>query len=336
MRRNLGLGLFGLGVLLLVLAPVIRFAVAPQLVRAPLDVDVTLPHGGTDFRYLSATEGREVVLPHVSVTRHIQGDVKSGNHDVAVYEQGLCLTRDDKDQKLGCLENDPRTIVNFYTRFAFDRVTGLAVSGAKCGSSGKENCQQAEDGDTVVHQGLGFTFPQLTEKKTYLYWDNVARKAYPMQYVDQEKKEGLTVYKFRQVITDAPAMTSGVFPSLYSNTRTLWIEPTTGAIIHGQEEINQRLTGRASNDPGAAMRDPSLAGLTALQGTLAFTPEADRIQAKIARDGIASINLIRVYLPLGSLVLGVILVAVGLVLTLARGGQPRPSGRVRAASPAAA
>ncbi len=323
MKRNLGLVLFGLGVLLLVLAPVIRFVVAPQLVRAPLDVDVTLPHAGTDFRYLSSTEGRVVVLPHVSVTRHIQGDVKSGNHDVAVYEQALCLTRDDNDEKLGCLENDPRIIANFYTRFAFDRVTALAVTGNKCGSSGKENCQQAEDGDTVVHQGLGMTFPMFTEKKTYPYWDSPARKAYPMRYIDQETKEGLTVYKFQQVITDAPAMTGGVFPSLYSNTRTLWVEPKTGAIIHGREEINQRLTGRASNDPGAAMRDPSLAGLTALQGTLEFTPEADRIQAKIAKDGIKSIDLIRLYLPLGSLVLGLILVVVGLVLALPRGGEPR-------------
>jgi hypothetical protein len=313
-KRTVGLVLFGLGVLLLVLAPLVRYVVAPQLVRAPVDVDVTLPHGGTSFRYLSATEGKEVLLPHVSVTRHIQGDVKAANHSVAVYEQALCLTRDDNDEKLGCLENDPRIIVNFYTRFAFDRVTGLAISGNKCGSSGKQNCQQAEDGDTVVHEGVGMTFPMFTQKKTYPYWDNVARKAYPMQFVDVEKKQGLTVYKFRQVITDAPAMTGGVLPSLYSNTRTLWVEPKTGAIIHGQEEIDQRLTGRASNDPGAEMRDPSLAGLTALQGTLAFTPEADRTQAKIARDGIQSIDLIRVYLPLVSLVLGFLLVLLGLLL----------------------
>lgn len=327
MKRTVGLALFGLGVFLLVLAPVIRFAVAPQLVRAPVDVDVTLPHGGTDFRYLSATEGKEVVLPHVSVTRHIQGDVKAANHDVAVYEQALCLTRDDNDEKLGCLENDPRIIVNFYTRFAFDRVSGLAVSGNKCGSNGKQDCQQAEDGDTVVHEGLGMTFPQFTEKKTYPFWDVPSRAAYPMKFVDVEKREGLTVYKFRQVITDAPAMTNGVFPSLYSNTRTLWVEPTTGAIIHGQEEIDQRLTGRASTDPGSEMRDPALAGLTALQGTLAFTPEANRIQADIARDGIRSIEMIRLWLPLVSLCLGIVLTLVGALLYAA--SRPSPGRRAR-------
>ena len=111
-------------------------------------------------------------------------------------------------------------------------------------------------------------------------------------------------------------MTSGIFPSLYSNIRTLWVEPATGVTIHGQEQIDQRLTGLASTEPGAAMRDPALAGKTALKGTLAFTDSADRIQAKLARDGISSIRGITVILPLVCLVLGLILAGFGLFLAM--------------------
>ena len=326
-KRKVGLVVFGLGVALLVMAPVIRFGVAPQLVRAPLDINVTLKAGGTGFEYLDAEVGETVPIT-VDVTRHIRGDVAAGNHDVAVYDESLCLTRDDAGEEPGCLRNDPRIISNFQDRVAFDRVSGYAVQGNVCGDSGDQDCGASVDGEPTVHEGLGYKFPMHTEKKDYLYFDTVSKKAWPMRYQGVERREGLPVYTFEQTITDAPAMTNGVFPSLYSNVRTLWVEPTTGVIIHGEEQINQRLTGLASLEPGASMRDPALAGLTALKGTLAFDESADQAQAELARDGISSIRAVEVFLPLGCLVLGLILIIVGVVLirrdSSSRRSEPEP------------
>lgn len=313
MKRSVGLVLFGVGVVLLVMAPVVKFAVAPALVRAPLDINVTLKAGGSGFQYLDATAGAVVPIT-VDITRHIRGDVAAGNHDVAVYDETLCLTRDDQNQHPGCLRNDPRIIANYQDRVAFDRVTGYAVSGAKCGPSGAGECSAAVDGQPVEHKGLGYKFPMFTEKKDYEYFDTVSKQSWPMVFKGVETREGLQVYRFEQTITDAPAMTSGIFPSLYSNVRTLWVEPLTGAVIHGQEQIDQRLTGLASTVPGSPVRDPTLVGKTALKGTLAFTPAADKIQADLARKGISSITAITVIVPLGALILGLILVGLGLFL----------------------
>lgn len=312
-KRSVGLVMFGLGVMLLVMAPVIRFWVAPRLIRAPLDTNVVLKAGGDNFLYLDAKAGGIVPIT-VDITRHIRGDVAAGNQDVAVYDESLCLTRDDNHTNPGCLRGDPRIVANYQDRIAFDRVTAYAVNGKKCGPDGNQACGESTDGVPTEHEGIGYIFPMGTQKKTYLYFDTIARKASDMVFKGVETKEGLEVYRFEQVITDAPAMTSGIFPSLYSNTRIVWVEPTTGVIIHGQETINQRLTGLASMEPGAPMRDPALAGLTALKGTLAFTPSANKIEAKLARDGISSIRLVRVILPLVALFLGLILLGFGLFL----------------------
>ena len=42
----------------------------------------------------------------VDITRHIRGDVAAGNHDVAVYDETLCLTRDDDNEHPQDSENN--------------------------------------------------------------------------------------------------------------------------------------------------------------------------------------------------------------------------------------
>ncbi|MCE1178622.1 MAG: DUF3068 domain-containing protein [Micrococcales bacterium] len=312
MKRILGLLAFGLGVLLLVMAPVIKFAVAPGLLKAPVDLDVTLPHGGENFTYLSAKDGGEIVLPYVSVSRHIRTNTDLSNDKVAVYEQALCLSRSDDKAQLPCTTgSDDRTIANYYRSFAFDRKTGMAVNGNVCGSDGKTDCKNTYNDKPVTREGVGSIFPMGTEKKDYLVWDDPSGKAWPAKFSGVEKIEGLETYKFVQTITDAPADTKGL-PSLYSNTRTLWVEPRTGATIHGQEELDQRLTGE---EPGKSGLNPQLENKTALKGTLAFLPEANKIQADKAREGIKSIDMITKWLPLALLVLGALLALLGYLLS---------------------
>jgi hypothetical protein len=315
MKRGLSLLLIGLGVLLLVLAPLVKFVVAPHVVKAPLDINAEIDAGGDGFNYLDATVGKVVPIS-VSVTRHILGDVSAGNKNVAVYDESLCLTRDDDHKGLGCQRaGSPLLLTNSSDRVAFDRISGEPVTGNVCGANADQDCKANVNGDTSIkHTGLGYKFPIDTKKQTYQFFDTVVGKSFPAEYKGTEKKGGLDCYKFVQVVTNQPAYTNGVLPSTYTNTRTVWVEPTTGVIVDGSEDLNQVLTGRATLDPSSELRDPALAGLTALQGLLSFTDPTIKSQAKLATDNLPKIHAVRLYLPLGALVLGLICVVAGVLL----------------------
>jgi Porin PorA len=332
MKQALSLVLVGLGVFLLVLAPIVRFWVAPHIIRAPLDINAEIDAGGDGFNYLDATVGKNVTIP-VSVTRHIIGDVSAGNKNVAVYDESLCLTRDDDHKGLGCQRaGSPLLLTNSSDRVAFDRVSGQPVAGNVCGAKENQDCKANVNGDTTIkHTGLGYKFPIDTKKQTYQFFDTVVGKSFPAVYKGTEKRGGLDCYKFVQEIKDQPAYTNGVLPSTYTNTRTVWVEPTTGVIVDGSENLNQVLTGRASLDPSSELRDPALAGLTALQGLLSFTDPTIKSQAKLATDNLPKIHAVRLYLPIGALVLGLISLIAGLVLSRRTDlAPPEQAGRSQA------
>jgi hypothetical protein len=321
------------GVFLLVFAGVVRFAVADRAVKAPLAIPekyTKILAYGRNFNYFDAAVGRNVRIS-VSITRTVIGDVEAGDSSNAVYDESLCLTRDLDNSHPGCVQkSDPqhRLITNSTDRVAFDRKSGYAVNDPKYHAN--------VDGDTRIrHEGLSYKFPIDTKKKTYLFFDTVVGKAFPMKYVETDKIEGLDVYKFTQRIVDQPVYTNHTFPSTYTNTRTVWIEPTTGVIVKGQEVLTQTLTGRENLDPNSPVVEPKLAGIVALQGLLAFTPDTVRLQAQLAKDNLPKIHLVRLWLPLISLILGAILLVVGVLLYRSRrtpgeqdGGEGPPDEKV--------
>ena len=302
-----------LGVFFLVLALSVKFVVAPKAVKAPLQIPdkyQTIIATGNDFQMLDGTTGKEVSVS-VYITRHIQGDVSKdhgGDGTNAVYEESLCLMRvTPADATPPCsTASNPNLITVSTDRVAFNRVNGLATNAKKY--------QENVDGDAVPHQGLAYKFPIDTKKQTYQYFDTVVGKAFPMTYVDKEKLQGLTVYKFVQQINNQPCYTNRTLPSTYSNTRTVWIEPTTGAIIKGTENLTQTLTGRATLSSSSALRDPALKGKIALKGLLSFTDATQKSQAQLAKDNLPKIALVRTWIPLIGLILGLILGGLGFVL----------------------
>ena len=312
MRRIWAYVAIFLGVFLIVLAGAVRFFVADAAVKAPLTIPekyTKVLASGHNFNYFDAAVGKNVLI-NVWITRTILGDAVSGNSTVAVYDESLCLTRDINGSHPGCVgKDDPlhRLITNSTDRVAFDRKSGMAVDDPKYHSN-------VDGNQSIKHQGLGYKFPIDTGKKTYLYFDTVVGRAFPMKYVGEGKLEGLTVYKFVQTMVNEPVYTNNTFPSLYTNTRTVWVEPTTGAIVKGQEQLKQVLTGRASLDPTSPVVEPKLAGIVALEGTLVFTPETVRLQAQLAKDNLPKIHLVRLWLPLISLILGLVLLGVGIFL----------------------
>jgi hypothetical protein len=185
---------------------------------------------------------------------------------------------------------------------------------------------------------VSYKFPFFTEKKAYQFWDVNSRKAYPARYVSEEKIQGLTTYKFIQEIPTQQLRTQEVpgslvgentpsfqAPVMYSNVRTVWVEPRTGVIVKGTEQTRTTLRNSAGEDK-----------VIVLDATLTFNEETQRSQANLAKDGITSINLVKWIIPLAALVLGVAFAAVGVLLLRAadrpdagadeRGDEVRPAG----------
>ncbi len=298
MRRVGGIVLAILGLVLVVAAPVLKWGLASTLVKVPLDINrTTIAEADSQVLVLAA---QRVQAVHVVATRTVTGDSKAGTANVAVYDEVLCLraSKGAGDNAAGCpVATDPTFIQRTTDRIAFGRRSGLAVAnGSRFGAN--------VNGDkSIVHEGLGYTFPIATKKTTYPFFDTVLGKAYPMSYQDTEKLDGLTVYKFGQNVPASPIKIQGLIPGTYSNVRTVWVEPTTGVIVKGSEKIEQKF---------------AQGGTIAFSGTLVFNDATVKSQANYAKSQMDKINLVRWWIPLGLLVLGLLAIVGGLLLARGR------------------
>jgi hypothetical protein len=319
MRRTLGIVLVGLGAFLVILSPVLHWYVAPKLAVAPLgctgtelcDQGVSIsPSTGTATQLFDAgTLSMRNNVP-LTNTQRVKPDVgaSEGPDNRTVYESFSVVT-------------DPSgTTVDAGTeRIAFDGHTSQMI-----------NCCNANENGTAITDFSGinpFKFPFGTEQKTYQYFDGTLAKALPMVFKDVEKIQGLEVYKFEQDIPatqyaelevpgslvgqpDVPAVKA---PRFYSNTRTVWVEPTTGAVVKGQEVQKQYLAKADGSE-----------GLVLIDATLSFTQQNIDVSVKTAKDGASKLNLISKTIPLVSLLLGLVLLGLGLWMALGGGAQRTP------------
>ncbi|MGQ5259128.1 DUF3068 domain-containing protein [Micromonospora sp. ZYX-F-536] len=308
MRPTSGAILVAAGAFLIVGAVATPLIVAPALVKVPLDqssVTVSEAKNATvlDFSTLSERSGA-----NLTAHRAVRGDVEDGNADRAVFNVGVRV-----------IDDAGKEITVSTDRVALDRRTAEAVA---C-------CAEDINGAPFKHEGLTYTFPFGTGKKTYQYFDNTARKAYPAKYVSTEKLQGLTVYKFEMTVepikiseiqvpgnllgSTEPTVTAGRF---YANTRTLWVEPDSGVIVKGQEKQLQTLRDGAGADK-----------IRIIDADLAFTEDTQKQQAKAAKDARNQINLLTNVLPIVLGLLGLALLLLGLFIVIRasrRGPGPAP------------
>jgi hypothetical protein len=314
MRRPLGLVLVAVGVALLTLAPLLRFYAYPALAKAPLDQDSETVSVATDATYLNIGALELVEGETLTATRRVKGDVAAGNDDRAVWDVFVRV------------ENEAGDLVTATTdRVAFDRRTSLAVN---C-------CGESLNGDEAPHEGFEYKFPFDAKKTTYQYFDTTIGEATDMEYKRSEKVAGVDVYRYEQVIDpvkiaelDVPGAligrTEGSVPvdRYYSNLRRVWVEPSTGVIVKGQEEQLSTLRDDTGEDV-----------LTVTQATLTFSDETVAEQAQTAKDNARSLGLLRTTGPLVLALVGLLLVLFGLGLAFRRPGDERPyegSGSSRA------
>jgi hypothetical protein len=316
--RVLGAVLVGLGVLALVFAGGLAFVVAPSVAQLPYDMKPTQSVAeAPNALFLQITNGvAKVETGPLRSTVRVQPDARAtadleGPLDgtAMVWLAGSEVVRTD---------TTPNEVVSAYsTSLAVDRETAAALQWDKHWLDTGNNRQ------TVAYTGHMYKFPFGTERKTYEIFDRDILAAQPAEYEGTETIEGLETYKFTQNIRDAvqqlpadrlQALVSQLLPGAttgdvrYSNTRTVWVEPTTGQFIKVQEQQNKALVA------------PDGRSVTILDALFTYTDETIKNAAETAGDNRQRLNLVGTWAPLGLALLGLILLVVGIVLAL-RGGR---------------
>ncbi len=321
MGKKLGIALIAVGVFLIVLAALARFYAYDRLAVVPLDQDTTSYSVGPDATIFDILAGEEVTVDLLS-TRNVVGDVEASEEasdtegqDLAVWETFVYTTREGENVS----EDDPPLSAS-HDRVVFDRHTGEAVD--CCGSyfstgTDPETGEEIREEETPI-EGQYFKLPFDSQKTTYEFWDGTIQEATELAYEGTEEIDGLSVYRYEQVIEptdvgDLPAAAASIFgveeegaiiDRVYSNTRTLWVEPQTGVIIRGQEE---QLT-------IAEYDGEELATITDV--TIGYDDETVADNVETYGSLATSLKAVKTWLPIGGLVLGLVLLGVGLLLLL--------------------
>ena len=313
MGRRVGFVLVFVGLFLLFFGLFARVYTYPRLKKAPLDQysEPVATGTGTYFNR-SPDKLTEVTGAQLKNVRVVRGDVGAGSDEVAVWDS-FNSTVDTADNGV---------ISATQERIALDRVTAQSV---QC-------C-----GENPRHQGLTLKFPFDTKQTTYQFWDGPAQRALPAVFTRTETINGVDVYRFEQRIDrldigdqeipgsvagdpDTPSVQTDI---IYSNTKTLWVEPATGIIVKAQQDVTQVL-----ETPGGEQV------LTLVDATLTYDEATVSSNADDAAAGARQLRLLGTILPAVAVFLGLVALAAGLVLLrspegrrVARGDQ-RPADAV--------
>jgi Porin PorA len=349
--------LVGGGVFLIGVAALSRFYAYDTLAVAPSDqVTQVIAASGPEGAKVFDTKSLSEITTNLEAVRNVKAfpDLseqasKDLDRDVVVYDMSIVTDKpgyvlpDDKTQT----DRLPRSFS--LQRMVLDARTGEAVSWKP---------QNPEDGEYLAtslepdsrdyadekgpgegrpafegHKGLVLKFPFGTEKKTYDFWEANTRKAWPITYESEEKIEGLKTYKFLQEVPTTKISTiEGVPRSAlklpgegsvdvdrdYKSTRTIWVEPVTGAII------------KAADHQFSTLQYQGRQTAIATDATFTYTPDTVKKNVDGApgpngqTDGdykskAMQLNLVKTVVPLVALILGVLLLALAAFL------QARPA-----------
>ncbi len=308
MRRSaspLSLVLLGLGVFLLVLAPMLAWYVEPRAKRTPIDIDSTTVLTGTgsyfDQEDLETKHGRRL-----TVTRRVLGDVAaSAKHDVAVWDVSQTI---DTPQTLK--QDDPRQSFQWTTeRWVTDRRTNRPVH--CCGES-----PQPYAGEAYLK------FPFDVEERGYTWWDGTLGGTVPLRYAGREEVHGYQGLHFtgsvaptrvgtRQVpglLVDQPDRGQVQAEQWYANDDIdIVVDQRTGRIL--RVGIAPKVTLRA---PGGDQDK-----VTLLQSDLLeFTEATQREQVELAAMDSRKLQVVGETAPIGAAAAGALLAVPGTVLTV--------------------
>ncbi|MEV5207557.1 DUF3068 domain-containing protein [Micromonospora sp. NPDC053740] len=329
MKLRVGAALFGLGVLLLVFAAGLPFYVAPAVTKLPYDLEPTTSVAeAKNARFLKITATGSSVSIEVP-----QGDLVS---NVEVIPQ----PDDTKDRLPADLKGDAviwdvyqtvrrtdnQDVVSQYsTELALYRISGAAASW-------KEQWLNETGADgtpvgNVKYTGQIYKFPFGTAKRDYQVFDRDLKRAVPAKFVGTEKIKGIEAYRFEQRIENevlatpessiqtlvgkfAPGATNGQI--VYSNIRTLWVDPVTGSYVNVREQQHKEL------------RPDTGTPTVLLDADFNYTDDTVSRSVETVKENRFKIGLISFWGPIVAGVLGLIAVVFGVwLVTRPEGGTAR-------------
>ncbi|MBQ0849246.1 DUF3068 domain-containing protein [Streptomyces sp. NPDC057620] len=313
MRRTatpFSLVILGLGVFLLVLAPLLAWYVEPRAQRTPIDTDQTTVFTGTGS-YFDTDEIETVDDKKLTITRQVRGDVaeseKSGR---AVWDVSTSV---DTDKTLPAA--DPHDSLQWtMERWVTDRRTNKPV-----------HCCEEEpyfEGEAYLK------FPFDVQKRSYIWWDNTLGSTVTLKYRGEKRIQGYKGLRF-----------TGTVPATKTGTRlvpgTLVGVEDAGQVLaeewysnHGVELVADQRTGRiiyAAIGPRKTLRAPGTkkdAVVLLDSKRIAFTPETQKQQVDLADTDSGLLRAVGRTVPLGAGIVGFLLAAVGAVLVVR--GRPHP------------
>ncbi|MFW6724266.1 DUF3068 domain-containing protein [Streptomyces sp. MAR4 CNY-716] len=309
----LSLILLGLGVFLLVLAPMLAFYVEPRAKLNPVDIESTTRYEGTGTFYDTDAQ-KERDNQELTIVRRVLGDVAASDDDTAVWEAATTI-----DTPLTRKVDDPRRAFQFTTeRWVMDRETNAPehCCGEDTGVDGKRF-----GGDSYLK------FPFDVEKRTYRWWDSTAQDTVALEYAGEKKIQDYTGLAFTGEIEPVKTGTRqvpGVMVGLPDKDQVFAEEWYANEKI---ELVADERTGRiiyASIAPKKTLRQPGggTDEVTLLQSDgIEFTEETQKEQVDLADEDSSRLKLVGETLPVVALVAGFVLAGAGAVL-LVRGGRP--------------
>ncbi|MFG2334233.1 DUF3068 domain-containing protein [Streptomyces sp. NPDC048604] len=314
MRRSaspLSLTLFGAGVFLLVLAPLLVWYVQPYAKRTPVDVDTTTVFTGTgrsfDVGRLETVDGQRI-----TITRKVRGDVadslKSGN---AVWDVSTSV---DTDATLPA--SDTRDSLQWtLERWVTDRRTNEPVH---C-------CREspAFDGEAYLK------FPFDVEERDYRWWDGTLGGVVRLRYEGPRTVQGYEGLRFTGTVPPTRTGVRQVPGRLVGLPKTPQVLAEEWYANSGIELVADRRTGRilyAAIGPRKTLRAPGSSedAVVLLESDeIAFTDDTQRQQVDLAAADSRKLELLGRTVPLAAGALGAVLALVGGVL-VARGRRSEP------------
>ncbi|TDB73432.1 DUF3068 domain-containing protein [Micromonospora sp. KC723] len=340
MKARLGAVLFGIGVASLALAAGTAYYVAPSVTKLPYDLTFCNPDNQPDgclkasvavaenATFMQVIDGKPTiqtgalkatteVVPQASTTeKEMTGDLAG---EAVVWQAYGRVIRTDNGSDVSL----------YSAELALDRETAAA---RKWDKQFLDTDGPAGEDDSVEFQGQTYKFPFHAERKDYEYFDRDLRKALPIRFDGTERVKDVEAYRYVQVIPEtdlvvaegsltalanalAPGATTGKVT--YSNTRTIWVEPTSGNFVKVREQQKKNFV----PDQGGTV--------TLLDADFAYDDATITNSVKSAGETRDKLRLISRTLPIAVAVLGGLLLIVGLWLIVA-GRRSAADARLRA------
>lgn len=282
-------------------------------------------------------------------SRHVRVE-EPADHERATLEAGTVILREDRDEP----RNLVNATVD---RITLDRSTAFPVdepiSSIAGGAPGQEG---ADEPVQFTRLGIQYQFPFSAEKKSYPYYDAVGLDLFEIDFIEEETQDGETVYKYSMTVppqnlyenTKAHATQGGreltesdesmlaslrlKFPAevwglegdddvemdrYYTTTRTVRVEPISGMIVNGHEEIFQFY---ARDDEEAAemvteegrAKEAEERNRTALDFVGQWNEDTKKSQMEKAKDAKSSLKMAGTIVPWILGIVGLILVLLGI------------------------